>query len=397
MSLNDTPSSERVHIGFFGLRNAGKSSLVNAVTGQDLSVVSEVRGTTTDAVTKAMEILPIGPCVVLDTPGIDDEGGLGALRVEAARKALRKCDVAVLVSEAGRPLAPAETQLLDEFQGRSLPWLVARTKGDLLEGEDGVEGVDAARTLVVSAVTGEGVYQLKELIARVASTARREKPLMADLVQRGDTVVSVIPIDSAAPKMRIILPQQMVLRDCLDHGVSCLCCQPSELADCLANLKKPPRLVVTDSQAFAEVSAVVPKDVLLTGFSILMARYKGELDVFARGAGVLAQLTDESRVLVCEGCTHHRQCDDIGTVKIPAWVRAHSGANPQFEFTSGGGFPADVSPYDLVIHCGACMLNAREVAHRLDLCAAADVPVVNYGIAIAKMKGILDRALAPFA
>jgi [FeFe] hydrogenase H-cluster maturation GTPase HydF len=394
--MKNTPASERVHIGFFGVRNAGKSSLVNAVTGQDLSVVSDTRGTTTDAISKTMELLPIGPVVIIDTPGIDDEGELGELRVLAARKALRKCDVAVLVAQAGRELLPAEAELLGLFEERKMPHVIAWNKADLLpDADEAFARQPADDGIFVSATQGRNIYELKELIGRRAVGAKPEKRLVSDLVRSGDVVVLVIPIDSAAPKGRIILPQQMVLRDCLDSHVTCLCCQVGELAEALAKLKEPPALVITDSQAFGAVSDIVPDSVPLTSFSILMARYKGELAPCVEGARAIAGLTDASRVLLAEGCTHHRQCDDIGTVKIPAWVRQHCGADPQFEFCSGNGFPDDLSPYDLVIHCGACMLNMREMEHRLTECAVAGVPIVNYGIAIAHMQGILERAIRP--
>jgi [FeFe] hydrogenase H-cluster maturation GTPase HydF len=393
MGLNNTPNSERVSIGFFGLRNAGKSSLVNAVTGQNFAVVSDVLGTTTDALGKNMELLPLGPVTIVDTPGIDDEGSLGKLRVEAAKKALRRCDIAVLVTASASGLAPAEEELLGLIHAREIPYVIARNKSDLL-------GATAQANLPeneqwVSAKTGAGIQELKELIAAFAKENVREKCLVADLLTPGSVVVLVIPIDASAPKARIILPQQMVLRDCLDAHASCVACQVEELAGVLAGLVQAPRLVVTDSQAFAEVAAIVPQDVQLTSFSILMARYKGNLAQLAAGAQALAHLTDESRVLISEGCTHHRQCEDIGTVKMPAWIKKYSGACPHFEFTSGNGFPEDLSPYSLVVHCGACMLNAREMEFRMALARQQGVPMVNYGMAIAQMNGILDRALAP--
>ena len=437
--LNAVPSGERVHIGFFGLRNVGKSSLVNAVTGQDLAVVSDVRGTTTDPVQKAMELLPIGPVVVIDTPGIDDVGGLGEMRVERARRVLRKCDIAVLVTEAGRDLLPAEEELVSLFRSRGIPFVVAQNKCDIASacrpeqggesrplghpGQSGeahppchperrreapeskdspvapTESKDspAAASLPVSALAGTNIHGLKELIGCMAKDAEPEKHLVADLLAPGDTVVLVVPIDASAPKGRIILPQQMVLRDALDAHASAVVCQPEELAGALAALARPPRVVITDSQAFAQVASIVPEDVPLTSFSILMARYKGELAPFARGAQAIGGLGDGDRVLVSEGCTHHRQCEDIGTVKMPAWIRAHCGANPEFEFTSGGEFPDDLSPYALVVHCGGCMLNTREMRHRMQAAQAAGVPIVNYGIAIAHMHGVLERSLQPFA
>ena len=406
MSLNDTPSGERVHIGFFGVRNAGKSSLVNAVTGQNLAVVSDTPGTTTDVVRKAMELLPLGPVVILDTPGIDDEGALGELRVQRAREALRRCDVAVLVADATRALTQADRDLLALFEERRIPYLVARTKADLLgegagapvRGEaDGDAGADSPtdREVLVSAQAGAGIHELKERLARLAKDRAAEKRVVADLIQTEDVVVLVVPIDESAPKGRIILPQQLVLRDVLDAHASALVCQLEELARALASLTAPPRLVITDSQVFAEVAAIVPETVPLTSFSILMARYKGELAPYLDGAAALSRLRDGDEVLIAEGCTHHRQCRDIGTVKMPEWIRAYAGVEPRFSFTSGGEFPDDLSRFALVVHCGGCMLNAKEMAHRVGACEAAGVPIVNYGMAIAHMNGILARSLAP--
>lgn len=393
--LNEAPSGERVRIGFFGLRNAGKSSLVNAVTGQDLSVVSDVAGTTTDPVRKAMELLPLGPVEIVDTPGIDDAGELGEMRVKRAREALRGCDAAVLVTDCTRPLQPAEEELLGLFRKRGMPHMVALNKCDLLS-EAQLEGIPAgAEALPVSAARGTNVRELKELIARACRGAVGGKHLVADLVSPGDTVVLVVPIDSSAPKGRLILPQQMAVRDVLEARATCAVCQPAQLQAALYRLKEPPKLVVTDSQAFAQVAAIVPRDVPLTSFSILMARYKGDLRDYLAGARAIAALRDGDRVLVSEGCTHHRQCEDIGTVKMPRWIRAACGAEPEFEFTSGGGFPDDLSPYRLVVHCGGCMLNGREMAHRVGSCRQAGVPIVNYGMAIAQMDGILQRSLEP--
>lgn len=396
MGMNETPASERVHIGFFGLRNAGKSSLVNAITGQDMSVVSDVRGTTTDAVSKTMELLPLGPVVIIDTPGIDDEGALGSLRIKAARKVLAKCDIAVLVSVAGQSLCQAEKDLLEEFDHRGIPFVVAFNKIDL-QAEGAFDQTLGPREIAVSAVEGTHIRELKELLAAFVAKRPSEKRLIADLLEEGDTVVLVVPIDESAPKMRIILPQQMVLRDCLDAHACCVVCQVEELVATLAALSGSPRLVVTDSQVFSQVAAIVSEDVLMTSFSILMARYKGELRPFLEGAAALKSLPEGSRVLMAEGCTHHRQCEDIGTVKIPRMIRAYATCNLRFETSSGNGFPDDISDYDLVVHCGACMLNAQELAHRVSRCEAAGVPVVNYGMAIAQMSGILERALLPFS
>ncbi len=393
MSLNDTPSAERTQIAFFGVRNAGKSSLVNAVTGQDLSVVSDVAGTTTDPVRKAMELLPLGPVVIIDTPGIDDEGALGSMRVDRTRRILRQCDIAVLVSDATRGHTAAERELLDLFAERSIPHVIVLNKCDLL-GE--APQYLPENAVLTSALTGSGVYELKERLAHLAASHAPKKRLVADLLDEGDVAILVMPIDASAPKGRLILPQQMVVRDILDAHATCLVCQPQELAGSLAALAAPPRIVITDSQAFAQVAPVVPKDVLLTSFSILMARYKGSLEPFVRGAAALSHVTNESHVLISEGCTHHRQCEDIGTVKIPALLKRHAGSEPQLSFTSGGDFPDDLRGIDLVIHCGACMLNDREVASRVGAAQAAGVPIVNYGMAIAAMNGILPRTLQPF-
>lgn len=410
MSLNDTPGAERLRIGFFGVRNVGKSSLVNAFTGQSLSVTSPVAGTTTDAVVKGMELLPVGPVAVVDTPGIDDEGDLGCKRAGRARDELRRCDVAVLVVDATRGVSDQDRELLSAFAEKAMPCVVAFNKVDLLAagrdacGEGGVAFEEAAlelpeevvvRKIAVSAATGMNVRELRESVAVAAGRAKPARRVIADLVNPGDVVVLVIPIDSSAPKGRIILPQQMVLRDLLDAHAAALACQPEELAELLGSLARPPKLVVTDSQVFSQVAAIVPPEVPLTSFSILMARRKGQLSLLIEGANALGSLTGESRVLVCEGCTHHRQCEDIGTVKMPAWMKAFCGAEPQFKFVSGKEFPDSLEGYDLVVHCGGCMLNGREMGYRLDKARAYGVPIVNYGIAIAHMNGILERSLDP--
>lgn len=421
MGLNETPSGERVRIGFFGVRNAGKSSLVNAVCGQQVALVSDVAGTTTDPVRKAMELLPLGPVDIVDTPGIDDVGELGARRVERTRETLRSCDVAVLVTDATRALVAAERELLSLFKELGLPFIVVRNKADLLSGEGVAAGSDsviggaasgaaaaptpqvvaapataapARAEVLASARTGAGINELKEVLAHVGGSATRERRVVADLLSPGDKVVLVVPIDSSAPKGRIILPQQLVLRDVLDAHASALVCQPEELADLMAAVRDV-RLVVTDSQAFQEVARIVPETTPLTSFSLLMARYKGDLRMFVEGAAALSALTDESRVLISEGCTHHRQCEDIGTVKMPAWIRGHCGANPTFEFTQGRGFPDDVSDYDVVVHCGGCMLNEKEMHWRQSVAAKSGTPMVNYGAAIACVHGILERSLRP--
>ncbi|MBR1658491.1 MAG: [Synergistaceae bacterium] len=391
-SLNETPSGERVHIAFFGLRNAGKSSLVNAVTGQDLAVVSDVKGTTTDPVSKAMELLPLGPVVIIDTPGLDDEGALGELRVKRAMNVLAKCDVAVLVHDASAEFSQAESELLKLFDERKLPYVVAFNKADILKVRPEND------SLYVSALTGENVNALKERIALLAKKNAPEKHLVSDLLKTGDVVVLVVPVDKAAPKGRLILPQQQTIRDILDSKCSCVVCQDTELPAMLKALSVKPSLVITDSQVFGKVDAIVPKDIRLTSFSILFARYKGNLKALVEGAERLSGLKDGDRVLVSEGCTHHRQCGDIGTEKIPEWIRKFSGSSPEFSFTSGGEFPEaeGLKGYSLIVHCGGCMLNEQEMQSRLERARLAGVPMVNYGVAIAEMHGILRRSIEPF-
>lgn len=393
MSLNETVSAERLHIGFFGRRNAGKSSLVNAVTGQQLSVVSPVLGTTTDPVKKAMELLPLGPVVIIDTPGYDDLGDLGALRVEKTNEVLAKTDIAVLVYDATDGMTDVDRKMLKKLQERRLPVILAANKTDLTDKTAAV----ADGAIPVSAVTGQGVHALKEALADLGRKAEKQRRILADLVSAGDTVVLVIPVDEAAPKGRLILPQQQTLRELLDLHCSALCCQPEELPGLLAALSKPPRLVITDSQAFGRVSKTVPENILLTSFSILFARYKGELEPFVAGAAALSRLRAGDRVLISEGCTHHRQCNDIGSVKLPGWIRSFTNQQDlQFSFTSGGEFPENLNDYALIVHCGGCMLTETEMHHRLETAASAGVPIVNYGIAIAQMHGILKKSLAPF-
>lgn len=391
MSLNAIVSAERAHIAFFGRRNVGKSSVVNAVTNQKLSVVSDTLGTTTDPVKKAMELLPLGPVVIIDTPGFDDEGALGALRVERTREVLRKTDIAVLVADAVVGLTDADRALLAEFGERKLPHIVVYNKSDLLDSVPEAE----SGAVYVSALTGEGIEALKAMLAVIVRDEEKEKLIVADLVNEGDTVILVIPIDGAAPKGRIILPQQQTLRELLDHHCRVICCQPQELVGVIEGLKRRPALVITDSQAFGRVSKDTPEEIPMTSFSVLFARYKGKLDGLLRGAETLALLKDGDKVLISEGCTHRRQCGDIGTVKLPAWIREYCGADPTFSFTSGGSFPDDLSAYRLIVHCGGCMLNEKEMQYRQQAADAAGVPMVNYGIAIAKMNGILDRALKP--
>lgn len=392
MSLNDTVSAERIHISFFGRRNAGKSSLVNAVTGQALAVVSDVRGTTTDPVKKAMELLPIGPVMMIDTPGFDDEGALGQLRVQKTREILAKTDVAVLVVDAQEGMGPPEREFLSALEEKKLPYVVVHNKADLLaETPETTE-----REIWVSAVTGFHVHELKELLGQLSKGRQNQRRVVADLLERGDVVVLVTPIDESAPKGRLILPQQQTIRDVLDAGCMAFVCQVEELPGTLAALQKPPKMVITDSQAFGRVSKLVPETVPLTSFSILFARYKGELAAQVQGAAMLSRLRDGDKLLIAEGCTHHRQCGDIGTVKMPAWIRKFSDAQITFDFTSGGQFPEDLTQYKLVVHCGGCMLNEAEMKHRVAQATGAGVPVVNYGVAIAHMNGILRRSLELF-
>ena len=392
MGLNDTVSAERVHIGFFGRRNAGKSSVVNAVTGQELAVVSDVKGTTTDPVKKAMELLPIGPVMIIDTPGIDDEGTLGELRVKKTKEILAKTDVAVLVIDAQKGLDETDNGLIQLFKERKLPYLTVYNKSDLLES---IPSTDS-RTTYVSAVNKTGIDELKNLIGSLAKTVENKKYIVADLIEEGDVVVLVTPIDESAPKGRLILPQQQTIRDILDAHCTVVCCQDTELVNTLKLLAVKPKLIITDSQAFGRVSKDTPDDIMLTSFSILFARYKGDLEALISGAAQLGKLKDGDKVLISEGCTHHRQCNDIGTVKMPGWIKNYSGADPEFHFTSGGEFPDNLSEYALIVHCGGCMLNEKEMQRRIEAAEAAGVPIVNYGIAIAQMHSILRRSLAPF-
>ena len=393
MSLNAVPSANRVHISFFGRRNTGKSSLLNAVTGQDMAVVSDVKGTTTDPVQKAMELLPIGPVLLIDTPGMDDDQeGLGILRVKKAEQVLHKTDVAVLVAEAGKELTSMERQLIELFEKRKLPYLLVYNKMDLLSEEKRPE---TDHEIYVSAQKGIHIFELKEKLGSLAGEGQ-EHPLVKDLVSPGDFVLLVIPIDKAAPKGRLILPQQQVIRELLDTGAVPLAVQDDRVEDVLGRLGEKPRLVITDSQVFGNVSRAVPAAIPLTSFSILFARYKGILDGALKGAYTLDDLKDQDKVLISEGCTHHRQCNDIGTVKMPRWIETHTGKKPEFVFTSGTGFPEDLTPYRLVVHCGGCMLNEREMQWRRNQAVSQGVPMTNYGIAIAHMNGILQRSLEIF-
>ena len=390
MDLNSTVSAQRLHIGFFGTVNSGKSSLVNALTGQKLSIVSDTRGTTTDPVQKAMELLPLGPVVIIDTPGLDDGTELGSLRIERTMQMLRKTDIAVIVTDASEKDGETE-RFVEKVREKGIPFLLVRNKCDLAE-----EGAEENGVLLVSAKTGKNIDALKKRIAESVPAAKEEKRIVADLLKKGDVVILVTPIDEAAPKGRLILPQQQTIRDILDIGGICITVQPNELASSLRLVKEPPKMVICDSQVFGFVDSVVPKDIALTSFSILFARYRGNFEQLIRGVDAMDRLKDGDTVLISEGCTHHRQCGDIGTVKLPAWLKKYTGKELTFRFSSGGEFPDDLSGISLVIHCGGCMLNAKELSGRLENCEANAVSVTNYGIAIAKMHGILKRSLSVF-
>lgn len=401
MGMNQTPMSERVHIGFFGKRNAGKSSVMNAVTGQDIAVVSDVMGTTTDPVYKSMELLPLGPVVMMDTPGIDDEGELGALRVRKSYQVLNKTDVAVLVIDATAGISPEDEALLERIRRKKIPYLVVMNKIDLTAEEKGRQireklGLSESRFVPVSASDGSGIRELKEKIAAAARAEEPEKYIVRDLVSPSDFVILVVPIDKAAPKGRLILPQQQTIRDLLDGNAVSVVVKETELGQTLGQLGKKPALVITDSQAFGQVSREVPEDILLTSFSILFARYKGNLESAVKGVTALDRLEDGDTILISEGCTHHRQCDDIGTVKIPKWIREYTGKEIRIETTSGTEFPDELGKYRLIVHCGGCMLNEREMKYRLSCAQDQGVPMTNYGILIAYVKGILKRSVEVF-
>ena len=391
MGLNDTPSGERIHIGFFGRRNAGKSSVVNAVTGQSLAIVSDTKGTTTDPVYKAMELLPLGPVVIIDTPGFDDVGSLGEMRVHKTKEVLHKTDIAVLIIDAVEGMAQSDRDILQLIQEKKLPYLIVYNKADCLTAH----AAAAKDELYISALSKQGIAELKERLARL-KPQEAAAPLVRDLIHAGDFVVLVVPIDSAAPKGRLILPQQQTIRDVLDADCTAVVVKENELRRTLSQLGKQPALVITDSQAFASVSQDTPQNIVLTSFSILMARHKGFLANAVRGVTALDRLQDGDTVLISEGCTHHRQCEDIGTVKLPHWIHEYTGKTIQIETTSGREFPSDLSPYAMVIHCGGCMLNEREMQFRMQHAQAQDIPITNYGIAIAYMKGILKRSLLVF-
>lgn len=386
--MNQTPSGERMHIAFFGRRNAGKSSLMNAFIGQELSVVSPVMGTTTDAVYKAMELLPLGPVVLIDTPGLDDTGELGEKRIRKTKEVMRKTDIAVLVAEAGKFLGEMEKELLSLFERKKMPCLIVYNKADLLSEIP----KNSENELWVSAKTGLHIRELKERVAALFPHEKETSPVDG-FVQAGDTVVLVVPIDKSAPKGRLILPQQQVIRGILDAGAVSLVCRETELAEALQKLAAPPSLVITDSQVFGKVNEILQKSVPLTSFSILMACYKGDISLLTNGAAAIEDLKDGDHVLICEGCTHHRQCEDIGTVKLPKMIRNHTKKELMFSFTSGGEFPEDLSPYKMVVHCGGCMLNRREILYRLECCKEQSVPVTNYGVLLAYLNGILERVM----
>ena len=392
MGLNETASADRLHIGFFGKRNAGKSSLCNAVTGQELSVVSDVRGTTTDPVRKAMELLPLGPVVIIDTPGLDDEGELGNLRVKRTRQVLNYVDLAVLTVDATVGMTEPERELCEIFKNKNIPYVVAYNKSDLLSSIP----QPRENEIYVSARDGVNIDELKNKMAALVKASDEQKFIVGDLIEPNDKIVLVVPIDKAAPKGRLILPQQQTIRDILDSGATALVCRDTELSELLASLPQKPRMVITDSQAFGKVAKIVPRDVELTSFSILFARYKGNLREAVRGAAMLDRLQDGDKILISEGCTHHRQCGDIGTVKLPKWISEYTGKQLEFEFTSGRDFPEDLSVYALVIHCGGCMLTEREMQYRARHASDSGIPMSNYGIIIAHTHGILRRSLEPF-
>lgn len=395
MSLNTTPSSERVHIGIFGKRNAGKSSIINAITGQNLAIVSEIKGTTTDPVFKAMELLPLGPVMMIDTPGLDDEGSLGKLRIQKAYQVLNKTDIALLVVDATVGLTSEDIELINKIKEKNIPFLIVFNKADL-HHEQNIPAEYKMVTIAVSAETKENVHALKEMIAKQVPSEAPASRIVADLLQPNDFVVLVVPIDSAAPKGRLILPQQQTIRDILEAGATSIVVRESELACLLEKLVTKPKMVITDSQAFELVSSITPKDVLLTSFSILFARYKGDLIEAIKGAKAFETLEEGDTVLIAEGCTHHRQCDDIGTIKLPRWIKQYTNKQIKFAFCSGTEYPSDLSPYKMIIHCGGCMLNEREMKHRVKHSVSQDIPITNYGIAIAYMQGILKRSLQAF-
>ncbi|WP_050640435.1 MULTISPECIES: [FeFe] hydrogenase H-cluster maturation GTPase HydF [Clostridia] len=400
MSLNAAPSSDRVHIGIFGRRNAGKSSIINAITGQNLAIVSDIKGTTTDPVLKAMELLPLGPVVIIDTPGLDDTGELGELRIQKAYQILNKTDIAVLVIDSVSGMTDVDAGILDRILKKEIPYVVVLNKSDLAPGSNTdftgcMPAVPSDKVIAVSTVTGENIHELKELIARQAPV-ENERRIVYGLIKPSDFVVLVVPIDKSAPKGRLILPQQQTIRDVLESGAVSIVTRETELEETMEKLGHHPALVITDSQAFEKVAAMVPLDIPLTSFSILFARYKGNLETVVNGAKALDTLEEGDTILISEGCTHHRQCEDIGTVKLPRWITSHTGKNINYEFSSGTEFPIDLSKYKLIIHCGGCTLNEREMKYRLKCAQDQNIPITNYGIAIAHIKGILERSIEIF-
>lgn len=395
MGLNNTPSAERVHIGIFGKRNAGKSSVINAITNQSLSIVSDIKGTTTDPVSKAMELLPLGPVIIIDTPGLDDVGELGKMRVQKTYQVLNKTDIGILVVDGTLGTTPEDNDLINKFKDKNIPYIVVMNKLDLVkENHKIIE--NKPNTIWVSSTTHENIHELKEIIAKNVSVDDPKFRLVADLLNPSDFVVLVVPIDKAAPKGRLILPQQQTIRDILEADATAIVVKEYELKETLQNLNKKPKLVITDSQVFSKVSADTPKDILLTSFSILFARYKGDLEETVKGVTALESLDDNDTILISEGCTHHRQCDDIGRVKIPRWVMQHTGKQLNFEFTSGTEFPYDLSKYKMIVHCGGCTLNEREMKYRIKCAKDQNIPITNYGILISYIQGILKRTVEPF-
>lgn len=397
MTLNQTPSAERIHIGIFGKRNAGKSSLINALAGQPVSIVSDFKGTTTDPVKKAMELLPLGPVVLTDTPGLDDTGELGTLRIEKTQQILNTTDIALLVIDGQLGITEEDTRILQQIRQKQIPFVIAVNKMDLAMASPVLpDEFSREQILYVSAAAGTHIHELKELLAKQLGQTPKTRKIVGDLIHPGDFVVLVIPIDKAAPKGRLILPQQQTIRDILDHGATAIAVRDSELSETLKNLGRTPALVITDSQVFDAVAKIVPREIPLTSFSILFARYKGNLELAAHGAQTLKTLKDGDHVLICEGCTHHRQCEDIGTVKLPRMLKQFTQKDLQFTFTSGTDFPSDLSPYQVIIHCGGCTLTEKEMQYRLNRARKQGIPITNYGIAIAYMRGILERSMELF-
>ena len=391
MSLNETPLANRIHIGIFGRRNAGKSSIINAMTGQSLAIVSDVAGTTTDPVLKAMELLPLGPVVIIDTPGLDDVGELGLMRVQKAYQILNKTDIALVVIDGTVGITEEDKRIIERIKAKNIPYLIVKNKADLYE-----ETEEPGENMIsVSAATGKNIYELKETLGRLPQKDEENRKIIGDILAPNDLVILVVPIDSAAPKGRLILPQQQTIRDILEAGAVAMVTRDTELADTLKNLGKKPRMVITDSQIFRTVSQIVPEDVELTSFSILMARYKGDLEENVRGARALESLKNGDKVLISEGCTHNRQCEDIGTVKLPRWIQEYTGKELEFRFTGGTEFPHDLSEFAMVVHCGGCMLNEREMKYRLSCAEDQQIPMTNYGICIAYLNGILERSIRP--